>query len=141
LQPIENLKAEDLLLSNNTGVTEQWGLYRESNPDLSNVSTRISSIDQSTALSYYKINNGLLNVTGEHAIFVYKPEEDVYVFKAAKNLVVGDVLINGIDKSRVIIENIVNVINTAEVYKINVEPSNTFIANQIIVHNFCIISV
>lgn len=132
---IENLKVGDHLLSNNIGVSESWGLYYSSNPDLSNVSTQITMIEKDTASSYYKINNGLLNVTAEHPIFIYNSLTGVYTFKAVRNLRIGDVLINGIEKNQINIENIEIVNENVEIYKITTSPKHTFIANQIIVHN------
>ena len=134
-QVIENLNVGDSLLSNNTGASEQWGLYSSSNPDLRNISTKIISISQHIVDSYYKINGGMLSVTAEHPIFVYNPLKDLYTFKVTKNLAVGDVLINGVDQSKITIETIEKINENSEVYKMNVTPSNTFIANQIIVHS------
>jgi len=95
---------------------------------------RVTGIVPVLSKGIYNFNNGLLESTGDHAHFIKR--EDTWLFKKAKEVLVGDFLV---DKQGNSIE--ITSITTTEgderkiVYDMNVETEDTFIANGLITHN------
>ena len=74
-----------------------------------------------------------LNVTGEHELFV-KDTDGIWKWIKAGNCKVNQVLLTD-DKSEMIIEQITTHNEETEVINIDVEPSDVYFVNDILVHN------
>tara|TARA_Y100001972_G_scaffold124803_1_gene174776 strand:+ start:184 stop:1668 length:1485 start_codon:yes stop_codon:yes gene_type:complete len=77
--------------------------------------------------------NVQLNVTGEHELLI-KDTDNVWKWMKAGNCKVGQSLL-GEDKSEIIIDQITRVEGEVEVVNIDVEPSDVYLVNGVLVHN------
>jgi len=132
---VEDLLVGDDLLSNSITTDDNWKNYQSSSPDFTKSTTKIAAMQKYTTSSYVDINNGLLKVSGEHPVLVYISTSEYYIFKYTADLIVGDIMING-DGEFVDI-NSITVVNQPDtnIYSIDTEPWDTYIANNLIVHN------
>jgi hypothetical protein len=94
----------------------------------------VNDITFNFAEGYYSINNGLINATGTHPLYVYDSEIAQYHFKNTETLLPGDKLVNG-DGSETEITNIEIVTADVEIVTINVENADVFLANNLVSHN------
>mgnify|MGYP001410021819 FL=1 len=77
--------------------------------------------------------NVQLDVTGEHELLI-KDTDNVWKWMKAGNCKVGQFLL-GEDKSEIIIDQITRVEGEVEVVNIDVEPSDVYLVNGVLVHN------
>lgn len=112
----------------------EWRFYLSNtlSGDAKNVQVR--DITFNFAEGYYSLNNGLINATGTHPLYVYDSEIGQYHFKNTETLLPGDKLVNG-DGSETEITNIEVVTADVEIVTINVENADVFLANNIVSHN------
>ena len=112
----------------------EWRFYLSNtlSGDAKNVQVR--DITFNFAEGYYSINNGLINATGTHPLYVYDSEIAQYHFKNTETLLPGDKLVNG-DGSETEITNIEIVTADVEIVTINVENADVFLANNLVSHN------
>jgi hypothetical protein len=112
----------------------EWRFYLSNtlSGDVKNVTVR--DITFNFAEGYYSINNGLINATGTHPMYVYDSEIGQYHFKNTETLLPGDKLVNG-DGSEIEITNIEVVTADVEIVTINVENADVFLANNLVSHN------
>jgi len=112
----------------------EWRFYLSNtlSGDAKNVQVR--DITFNFAEGYYSINNGLINATGTHPLYVYDNEIGQYHFKNTETLLPGDKLVNG-DGSETEITNIEIVTADVEIVTINVENADVFLANNLVSHN------
>jgi hypothetical protein len=144
------INIEDLNVGDEIKAWEPTGLPDESQPldsdqtdwrfylsntlsgDVKNVI--VNDITFNFAEGYYSINNGLINATGTHPLYVYDSEIGQYHFKNTETLLPGDKLVNG-DGSETEITNIELVTADVEIVTINVENADVFLANNLVSHN------
>jgi hypothetical protein len=112
----------------------EWRFYLSNtlSGDVKNVI--VNDITFNFAEGYYSINNGLINATGTHPLYVYDSEIEQYHFKNTETLLPGDKLVNG-DGSETEITNIEIVTADVEIVTINVENADVFLANNLVSHN------
>jgi len=112
----------------------EWRFYLSNalSGDSKNVVVR--DITFNFAEGYYSLNNGLINATGTHPLYVYDSEIGKYHFKNTETLLPGDKLVNG-DGSETEITNIEVVTADVEIVTINVENADVFLANNLVSHN------
>jgi hypothetical protein len=112
----------------------EWRFYLSNtlSGDAKNVVVR--DITFNFAEGYYSLNNGLINATGTHPLYVYDSEIGQYHFKNTETLLPGDKLVNG-DGSETEITNIEVVTADVEIVTINVENADVFLANNLVSHN------
>jgi hypothetical protein len=112
----------------------EWRFYLSNtlSGDAKNVVVR--DITFNFAEGYYSLNNGLINATGTHPLYVYDSEIGQYHFKNTETLLPEDKLVNG-DGSETEITNIEVVTADVEIVTINVENADVFLANNIVSHN------
>ena len=110
--------------------------WTAANPNITASQTIVVNATKVEAFSLVNINNGLLKATAEHIHLVKR--EAVYMFVQSSELLVGDILLDGqlnevvitsAETERMPDEQSVNV------YLIDVEAIDLFIANNIITHN------
>ena len=106
------------------------------NPNITASETIVVNATKIEAFSLYNINNGLLKSTAEHIHLVKR--EKVFMFVQASELLVGDILLDSQLKEVTVtsVENERMLENqSVNVYLIDVEAIDLFIANNIITHN------
>lgn len=111
-----------------------WRFYLQTRLLGDNLNVTVNDITFNFAEGYYSINDGLINATGTHPLYVYDNEIKKYHFKNVENLLPGDKLVNGIG-DEVEITNIEIVTADVEIVTINVENADVFLANNFVSHN------
>lgn len=110
--------------------------WTSANPNITTADTIIVNATKVEAFAIYNINNGLLKATAEHVHLVKR--EAIYMFVQSSELLEGDVLLDG-QLNEVVITSVVNDRmldgESVNVYLIDVETIDLFIANNIITHN------
>jgi hypothetical protein len=112
----------------------EWRFYLSNTLSGDSKNVVVRDITFNFAEGYYSINNGLINATGTHPLYVYDSEIGQYHFKNTETLLPGDKLVNG-DGSETEITNIEIVTADVEIVTINVENADVFLANNIVSHN------
>jgi hypothetical protein len=111
-----------------------WRFYLSNTLSGDSKNVVVNDITFNFAEGYYSINNGLINATGTHPLYVYDSEIAQYHFKNTETLLPGDKLVNG-DGSETEITNIEIVTADVEIVTINVENADVFLANNLVSHN------
>ena len=112
----------------------EWRFYLSNTLSGDSKNVVVRDITFNFAEGYYSLNNGLINATGTHPLYVYDNEIGQYHFKNTETLLPGDKLVNG-DGSETEITNIEVVTADVEIVTINVENADVFLANNIVSHN------
>ena len=112
----------------------EWRFYLSTTLSGETKNVQVRDITFNFAEGYYSINNGLINATGTHPLYVYDSEIEQYHFKNTETLLPGDKLING-DGSHIEITDIEKINADVEIVTINVENADVFLANNIVSHN------
>ena len=112
----------------------EWRFFMQDSIDGNEQIVSVKDITFNFAEAYYSINNGLINSTGTHPLFVYDNEIEKYHFKNVENLLPGDKLVNG-DGTETLIYDIAKVTADVEIVTINVENADVYLANGIVSHN------
>lgn len=103
-----------------------------------NISSMVSKapirevIVHETKDGFYDINDGLMKVTGEHVVLVFKNNE--YTFTNVDTLVVGDMFID-INNKLVEITNIIHKPYVGLVYNLTLNNDYVYFVNDVLVHN------
>lgn len=107
-------------------------LWSQANPTLSNTVTVVQDNVMSTVNSVLSFNNGRLTSSKDHLHLIKRSGN--WMLLKASSVVVGDMLIdqNGSEIAITVIEELTGTFN---VYKLDVEVSDTYIAGGIITHN------
>jgi len=102
--------------------------------DLSTTSedVTVTNIVFSFADRIYDINNGELQITGEHPMLV--KVDNTFKFKPALDIQVGEYLVKG-DNSLVEVTSKESTVGSTEVVSIDVETEDTYLVNGYITHN------
>ena len=144
--PIEQLQVGDMVQSANiygmpdsTSLVNLTDLYMWNTPNLqlTNTVAEVTEIEPATATKIISINNGQLSTTITHTHIVKKEilgGTTEWTCRAAFNLAPGDILLAA-DGSEIEITNIETQTGEFNVYTLNVEGDDTYIANGIITHN------
>lgn len=105
-----------------------------STSDLSTTSedVTVTSVIFSFADRIYDINDGELQVTGEHPMLV--KVDNTFKFKPVLDIQVGEYLVKG-DNSLVEVTSKESTVGSTEVVSIDVETEDTYLANGYITHN------
>ena len=94
----------------------------------------VKDITFNFAAGYFSLNNGLINATETHPLYVWDNEIGKYKFKNVGDILPGDRLIMQ-DESEVEITNIEIVTADVEIATVNVENADVFLSNGLISHN------
>lgn len=108
----------------------QWN---SSNLTTTSENVTVTDVVFSFSSRIYNINEGELQVTGEHPMLI-KDTDGTFKFKPALSIVVGDSLIKE-DSSEVKVNSVVSTDGDAEVVSIDVETQDTYLINGYITHN------
>jgi signal peptidase I len=112
----------------------EWRFYLSNtlSGDAKNVVVR--DITFNFAEGYFSLNNGLINATETHPLYVYDNDLGKYKFKNVGEILPGDKLIMQ-DESEIEITNIEVVTADVEIVTLNVENADVFLSNGLISHN------
>ena len=137
---VEDIVVGDSLLSidfeglNISGEYKDWKKTEETlvSEYTSTVVTKVTVLD---FFRYFNINNGLLKITEEHPVLIKDTLGDIY-FKQVRDIVINDSLLN---ENNVWIKidsvELVTVPEKFTTYSLDVEESDVYFANNIVVHN------
>tara|TARA_S200002703_G_scaffold24472_1_gene21271 strand:- start:9279 stop:10763 length:1485 start_codon:yes stop_codon:yes gene_type:complete len=121
---------------------EEWSTWTTSSIDGFESSTAVIDNYYFDYASHYYVLFGVnnttgfnseLKVTGEHELLI-KDTDNVWKWMKAGNCKVGQSLL-GEDKSEILIDQISRVEGEVEVVNLDVEPSDVYLVNGILVHN------
>ena len=128
--PDENLNSES------EEIEWRFHMLEENNGEAQNV--LISDLVFNFASGYFSINDGLLNATGTHPLWVFDNEIGKFRFKLVEDILPGDRLVKYDDVDGIVeieVTNIEIVEEDVEIVTINVEQSDVYISNGLISHN------
>jgi hypothetical protein len=110
--------------------------WTSENPSITTTDTIVVNATKIEAFAIYNINKGLLKATAEHIHLVKR--EAIYMFVQSSELLVGDIVLDS-QLNEVVITSVENERmeddHSVNVYLIDVETIDLFIANNIITHN------
>jgi hypothetical protein len=116
----------------------EWRFYlTQTNPGTA-TDVVVKDIVFNFASGYYDINNGLIQSTGTHPLWVYDVEIEKYHFKQVENINVGDKLVSYNDEDGLIEVEVtsIDIVNQdVEIVTVNVENADVFLSNGIVSHN------
>jgi hypothetical protein len=94
----------------------------------------VSDITFNFASAYYSLNNGVIEATETHPLYVWDNEIEKYKFKNVGDILPGDRLIKE-DGSEEEIYDIAVITEDVEIATVNVENADVYISNGLISHN------
>lgn len=94
----------------------------------------VSDITFNFAGAYYSLNNGVIDATESHPLYVWDNEIGKYKFKNVGDILPGDRLIKA-DGSEEEIYDVAIVREDVEIATVNVENADVYISNGLISHN------
>jgi hypothetical protein len=116
----------------------EWRFYLTQTNSGTATDVVVKDIVFNFASGYYDINNGLIQSTGTHPLWVYDAEIEKYHFKQVENINVGDKLVSYNDEDGLVeveITSIEIVNQDVEIVTVNVENADVFLSNGIVSHN------
>lgn len=124
--PDENLDPESDQL--------EWRFYYSDTLEGSAQNVTVKDITFNFAEGYFSLNDGLINATETHPLYVWDDEIGKYKFKNVGDILPGDRLIMQ-DETEVEVYNIEIVRADVEIVTVNVENADVYISNGLISHN------
>lgn len=94
----------------------------------------VKDITFNFAEGYFSLNDGLINATETHPLYVWDNEIGKYKFKNIGDILPGDRLVMQ-DESEIDVTNIEIVTSDVEIATVNVENADVYISNGLISHN------
>jgi len=94
----------------------------------------VADITFNFASAYYSLNNGVIEATETHPLYVWDNEIEKYKFKNVGDILPGDRLIKE-DGSEEEIYDIAVITEDVEIATVNVENADVYISNGLISHN------
>jgi hypothetical protein len=94
----------------------------------------VKDITFNFAEGYFSLNNGLINATETHPLYVWDNEISKYKFKNVGDILPGDRLIMQ-DQTEIEVTNIEIINADVEIVTVNVENADVYISNGLISHN------
>ncbi len=113
---------------------DDWRFYYSNELSGTAQNVTVRDITFNFAAGYFSLNNGLINATETHPLYVWDNEIGKYKFKNVGEILPGDRLIMQ-DESEVEITNIEVVTADVEIATLNVENADVFLSNGLISHN------
>lgn len=112
----------------------EWRFYYSDELSGSAQNVVVSDITFNFAEGYFSLNDGLINATETHPLYVWDNEIGKYKFKNVGDILPGDKLIMQ-DETEVEVYNIEIVRADVEIVTVNVENADVYISNGLISHN------
>lgn len=128
-QSVKSTVIDTLPQSDDADIVLPWSTQ---NLVTSDDSANVTGNTKSVVESIYNFNNGLIKSTESHGHFIKRGND--YMFKNAFNVEVGDYFVTE-NLEEILIEDIVIEFGEFNVYNLDVEENDLYIANGIITHN------
>ena len=112
----------------------EWRFYYSDELSGAAQNVIVKDITFNFASGYFSLNNGLINATETHPLYVWDNEISKYKFKNVGDILPGDRLVMQ-DETEVEITNIEIVTADVEIATVNVENADVFLSNGLISHN------
>jgi len=112
----------------------EWRFYHSETLSGSAQNVVVSDITFNFAGAYYSLNNGVIDATETHPLYVWDNEIGKYKFKIVGDILPGDRLIKA-DGSEEEIYDVAIVREDVEIATVNVENADVYISNGVISHN------
>ena len=124
---------DETLDGTDSGETE-WRFFQQTEISGNAQNVTISDLTFNFASGYFSLNDGLINATQTHPLFVWDNEIKKFKFKNVGDILPGDRVIMQ-DETEVEITNIEIVTADVEIVTVNVENADVYISNGLISHN------
>lgn len=124
---------DETLDGSDTNQTE-WRFYYSDTLSGSAQTVTVSDITFNFASAYYSLNNGTIEATETHPIYVWDAEIQKYRFKIVGDILPGDKLVKQ-DGTEEEVYDVAIVRQDIEIATINVENADVYISNGLISHN------
>ncbi len=111
-----------------------WRFYHSDLLSGSAQNVVVSDITFNFASAYYSINNGMIEATETHPIYVWDNEISKYKFKIVGDILPGDKLVKE-DGTEEEVYDVAIVREDIEIATVNVENADVYISNGLISHN------
>jgi hypothetical protein len=111
-----------------------WRFYHSDTISGSIQNVVVNDLVFNFASGYVSINDGLINATETHPLYVWDNEIEKYKFKNVGDILIGDRLVMQ-DETEVDVTNIEMIEDDIEIVTVNVEEADVFISNGLISHN------
>jgi hypothetical protein len=112
----------------------EWRFYYSDTLEGSAQNVTVTDLTFNFAEGYFSLNNGLINATETHPLYVWDAEVGKYKFKNVGDILPGDKLVMQ-DETEVEVTNIEIVRDDVEIVTVNVENADVYISNGLISHN------
>jgi len=112
----------------------EWRFHYSDDLEGNSQNVTVKDITFNFAEGYFSLNNGLINATETHPLYVWDNEISKYKFKNVGDILPGDRLIMQ-DQTEVEVTNIEIITSDVEIVTINVENADVYISNGLISHN------
>ena len=115
-----------------------WRFYQLESNSGSYTEVVVENLVFNFASGYYNINDGLIQSTGTHPLWVFDNEIQKYHFKNVENIFPGDLIVKFTEEGgveEIEVYDIAQVIDDIEIVTINVENADVYLANGTISHN------
>ena len=111
-----------------------WRFYHSNTLSGSMQNVVVNDLVFNFASGYFSLNNGLINATETHPLYVWDNEIGKYKFKNVGDILFGDRLVMK-DETEIEITNIEIIEADIEIVTLNVEEADVYISNGFISHN------
>jgi hypothetical protein len=111
-----------------------WRFYHSDTISGSAENVTVSDITFNFAAAYYSINNGMIEATETHPLYVWDNEISKYKFKNVGDILPGDKLVKQ-DGTEEEVYDVAIVREDVEIATVNVEEADVYISNGLISHN------
>ena len=112
----------------------EWRFFQQTEISGNTQNVTVSDLIFNFASGYFSLNDGLINATETHPLYVWDNEIEKYKFKNVGDILPGDKVIIQ-DETEVEITNIEIVTADVEIVTVNVENADVYISNGLISHN------
>lgn len=133
---IESLKEGDEVQGTSILVSDNmWDRWKDCCPDLSATTTTVVGNNEYTVGELISINNGAIKAAIGHPFLTFEEGTQVYKFKPVESFIEGEYLVDKDDNHILITSIVTEEVPGTKVYELSTNPWNTYIANNLIVHN------
>jgi hypothetical protein len=112
----------------------EWRFHHSDTISGSAQNVTVSDMTFNFASAYYSINNGVIEATETHPLYVWDNEISKYKFKVVGDILPGDKLVKA-DGSEEEVYDVAVVREDIEIATVNVENADVYISNGLISHN------
>ncbi len=112
----------------------EWRFYHSELLSGSSQNVIVSDLTFNFAAAYYSINNGTIEATETHPLYVWDAEIEKYKFKIVGDILPGDKLVKA-DGTEEEVYDIAIVREDVEIATVNVENADVYLSNGLISHN------